>query len=61
MSRKHYISFAKMFASLRDGHKGNDGVAKTLDVVIGEFCDLAKQDNPRFDCDKFKTAAKAGA
>lgn len=64
MSRKHYILFAKMFASLRtdaDNIAGDPNTAKkTLDTVIDEMCDILKSDNSNFDAEKFKDAAKAG-
>ncbi len=65
MTRKDYVKFAEMFASLDDGQQTSVTVSGTigregmLDLIVFRTADILASDNPRFDRDQFFAACES--
>lgn len=55
MTKKDYIKFAEMFA-FRYSVAEDYLESATIDNIVRDVIDIFKQDNPRFDEQKFKDA-----
>ena len=55
VSKKNYIAFAKMFAEHRDTMSDN-----AFNNLLADVCSVFKQDNPRFDSERFIAACQEG-
>ena len=63
MTRKDYVAIAKAISAVREYSylKGDLNFQAGIDQVTGAISEVLRQDNPRFDRERFITATLEGA
>ena len=59
MTKKDYVLMASCFAGEfipAPKNSTHAAINRTVSILLGNFCHIAKRDNPKFDEEKFKLA-----